>query len=69
MSLAVGNKEVSVRNGDPHPLSFSFCVYPKWPAILLVLTKLTDLAAHIVIGPSDGMVVSSRIERVIKSAS
>ena len=69
LKFLVHSQEVAVRNTDPTPLSLSFCVCSKWPPMFFVLTKLTDLAAHIMIGPSDGMVFSSRIERVAKSAS
>ena len=69
MPLADGTKEFSVRNGDLTPLSLLVCVCSKWAPIVLVLTKLTDLAVHIIIGPSDGMAVSSGFEQVINSAS
>ena len=57
-----------MRNGDLS-LSLSFRICSKCSPILLDLATLTDLAAHIVIGPSDGMAVSSGIEQVIESAS
>ena len=51
------------------PLSLVFCIRSKWPPILLVLAKQSDLAAHILIEPSDCVAGLSGTERVNKSAS
>ena len=49
------DRNEEVERGMSTRALLSYCVCSKCPPMLLVLIKQTDLAAHIMIGPSGGM--------------
>ena len=63
LSLADGNKEVAVRDGDSSLLTHTLCLFQVAPNIVGPERAKTDLEKpDILVGPSDGMADSSRIE-------